>query len=185
MAYEMRECVLEDVPPPNTHMAAYAPDGGYIGLEDVAQMLEERGIQAQRVSTEFTVCSIGFCESEQKWYGWSHRAMHGFGIGSTVTKGDCAYQPKDQDDLISEALAFWRDPEFKESIWAEDPTEHEGERGVWIRWKYNEQAPNAAIRGETHGAFMPFPAKYGRGEWTAQTLEDAKQMAIDYADGVG
>lgn len=25
--------------------------------------------------------SIGFSEKEQKWYGWSHRAIHGFGIG--------------------------------------------------------------------------------------------------------
>lgn len=24
---------------------------------------------------------IGFSEKEQKWYGWSHRAIHGFGIG--------------------------------------------------------------------------------------------------------
>lgn len=32
--------------------------------------------------------SIGFSEKEQKWYGWSHRAMYGFGIGDTVKAGD-------------------------------------------------------------------------------------------------
>ena len=26
-----------------------------------------------------------------KWYGWSHRAVYGFGIGDKVKKGDCAY----------------------------------------------------------------------------------------------
>lgn len=35
--------------------------------------------------------SIGFSESEQKWYGWSHRAIYGFGIGEKIKKGNCAY----------------------------------------------------------------------------------------------
>lgn len=26
---------------------------------------------------------------EQKWYGWSHRAIYGFGIGDIVEEGDC------------------------------------------------------------------------------------------------
>ncbi len=33
-------------------------------------------------------CSIGFCEHEQKWYGWSHRAICGFGVGSVVDSAD-------------------------------------------------------------------------------------------------
>lgn len=37
------------------------------------------------------VASIGFSETEQKWYGWSHRAIYGFGIGEKIKKGDCAY----------------------------------------------------------------------------------------------
>jgi len=59
--------------------------------------------------------SIGFSEKEQKWYGWSHRAIYGFGIGSKVKKGDCGYKGK---------------------------------------------------------------------AWTAKTLDDAKQMAKDFADAV-
>lgn len=54
---------------------------------------------------------LGFSEAEQKWYGWA-RGIYGFGIGSKVKKGDCAYTGK---------------------------------------------------------------------EWTAKSLEDAKQMAKDYA----
>ena len=38
------------------------------------------------------VPQIGFSETEQKWYGWSHRAIYGFGIGSEVKKGDCGYE---------------------------------------------------------------------------------------------
>ena len=59
--------------------------------------------------------SIGFSEKEQKWYGWSHRAIYGFGVGSKIKKGDCGYKGK---------------------------------------------------------------------AWTARTLDDAKQMAKDFADEV-
>ena len=27
-------------------------------------------------------CGLGWSEKEQKYYGWSHRAIYGFGIGS-------------------------------------------------------------------------------------------------------
>lgn len=30
-----------------------------------------------------------------KWYGWSHRAVFGFGIGDKVKKGDIAYKGKE------------------------------------------------------------------------------------------
>ncbi len=32
--------------------------------------------------------SIGFNEDEQKWYGWSHRAIYGFGIEDKLFEGD-------------------------------------------------------------------------------------------------
>jgi len=41
-----------------------------------------------------------------------------------------------------------------------------------------------ADRDYTHNNFTPYPEKYGRGEWTAETLADAKQMAIDFNKGV-
>jgi hypothetical protein len=33
-------------------------------------------------------CSIGFREKDQRWFGWSHRAMVGFGIGDKVFEED-------------------------------------------------------------------------------------------------
>lgn len=33
--------------------------------------------------------------SDGKWYGWSHRAVYGFGIGDTVKKGDVAYKGRE------------------------------------------------------------------------------------------
>lgn len=163
--------------------AAVTPKGEYIGDEDWAKKLEERGIVPE-TREGWTVCSIGFCEREQKWYGWSHRAMHGFGIGSTVKRGDCAYQPTDAADFINDALNFWKDTEgWHKREWAE-VGEDDGQAGVWIRWEYSDTVPNIRLRGTIGGDFVAFPSEYGRGEWTAQTLDDAKQMACDFAESV-
>ena len=85
------------------------------GLEGDMSYLAEHEI------TEELTHGVGFSPKEQKWYGWSHRAIYGFGIGSTCKKGDCHY-----------------------------------------------------IGSST----------IGRGEWIAKTMEDAKQMAIDFNHGV-
>ena len=57
--------------------------------------------------------SIGFSETEQKWYWWSHRAIYGFGVGSEVKKGDAGYDPvegkwtaKTPDDAKKMAINF-------------------------------------------------------------------------------
>lgn len=52
-------------------------------------MIVNRGIKTEKIYLTHHVCSIGFCEKEQKWYGWSHRALCGFGIGDMVNEGDC------------------------------------------------------------------------------------------------
>jgi hypothetical protein len=68
---------------------AYTPDGKYIGSPRSAYFLiVKRGIKPDVIRGN-KVCSVGFCERDQKWYGWSHRAIFGFGVGSRVKKGDC------------------------------------------------------------------------------------------------
>ena len=70
--------------------SAYTPDGHYIGNPRMARsLIVKRGIRPELAVASNNVCSIGFCEKEQKWYGWSHRAMFGFGIGSIAKEGDC------------------------------------------------------------------------------------------------
>lgn len=45
---------------------------------------------------EMNPCELGLGKgSDGKWYGWSHRAVYGFGIGDKVKKGDCAYKGKE------------------------------------------------------------------------------------------
>jgi len=70
--------------------SVYTPEGDYIGNLGMARFLiKKRGIKPELASLDDKVCSIGFCEKEQKWYGWSHRAIYGFGVGSEVKEGDC------------------------------------------------------------------------------------------------
>lgn len=70
--------------------SAYTPTGDYIGDKRRAHFLcAKRGIKPEKANPTHNVCSIGFCKVEQKWYGWSHRAIFGFGVGSKVKEGDC------------------------------------------------------------------------------------------------
>jgi len=71
--------------------SAYNPAGHYIGDSRLAhRLVKVRGIAPELAHRKNQVCSIGFCKKNRKWYGWSHRAIFGFGVGSKVKKGDCA-----------------------------------------------------------------------------------------------
>lgn len=70
---------------PTEVKAAYTPSGDYIGSSRRANFFcKKRGINPEKASQDHCVCSIGFCKKEKKWYGWSHRAMCGFGIGDKL-----------------------------------------------------------------------------------------------------
>ena len=96
--------------------------------EATKEYLEKRGIVP-----EDHKLSIGFCEQEQKWYGWSHRAIYGFGVGDVVKEGDCT------------ATSGWTDEYL-----AEHPEED-----------------------------LSLPVGF-----KAETLDDAKRMAIAFAESV-
>jgi len=131
----------------------------------------------------YQICQIGFCEKEQKWYGWSHRAIYGFGIGSIVRKGDCAYRPKDKMDLLEEIIDFYIDSnmELLESkIDVPDPQGENDALGCYIKYKSKTKSGNIVISE----CWESYPEIWGKGEWVAKTLEEAKQMAIDFARGV-
>lgn len=163
--------------------SAYTPEGHYIGNEEWAKKLEELGIVPELRTPTSNVCSIGFCEREQKWYGWSHRAMYGFGVGSQVKKGDCAYQASAPEDFLQQCLSFWGDCDYHAEATARH-AEQDGVKGVLVEWMYNGEVPNEKLRGTISGMFTPYPETWGRGEWKAKTLEDARQMAMDFAEGV-
>lgn len=61
---------------------AYTRAGDYVGDWKLAQRLwDEYRIVPQNRTPDSSVTSIGFSETHGKWYGWSHRAIHGFGVG--------------------------------------------------------------------------------------------------------
>lgn len=165
--------------------STYTPDGHYIGEVERAQFLcGEKGIAPEKSDPEHNVCSIGFCEREQKWYGWSHRAIFGFDVGATVKPGDCAYQPKDKEDFRQDCLRFWDDDNHEQTVAFETRDKETGQPGVQTDWTYNESVPNEKMRGGIGGVFTPYPEEFGQGEWTAVTLDDAKRMAIAFAESV-
>ncbi len=118
---ELRESPCESEPAFEMK-SAYNPNGDYIGNpKDANHLVGKRGIQPQLRTKDSSVCSIGYSVKDGKWYGWSHRAIFGFKIGSECKKGDCHYIPRSQR---------------------------------------------------------------GKGDWIAKTTKDAKQMAMDFAEGV-
>ena len=64
----------------------YTPSGDWIGDKRMAHLLFAKvGIRhAEKTAGDHCVCSIGFNPANQKWYGWSHRAIVGFGIGDKL-----------------------------------------------------------------------------------------------------
>ena len=147
----------------------------HVGLENDVKYLAEKEI------TQELTHGVGFSPKDGKWYGWSHRAIYGFDIGSTCKKGDCHYRVANEDDEIEAALRFWSDDEYHEKTWVEKVENGE----IHINWKYNNTVPNEKIRNTISGVIWHFdPNNFGKGEWIAETLEDAKQMAIDFNKGV-
>lgn len=83
---EMWELV-EDEEPSET-IAAYNLNGIYIGNENTAKVIcKKNGIIPEPAREGDSTCEVGFSVLNNKYYGWSHRAMAGFTIGDTVKKG--------------------------------------------------------------------------------------------------
>lgn len=69
--------------------AAYNLRGEYIGDPKTARyLIVTRKIKPIKASKYHCVCSIGYCKRQRKWYGWSHRAIYGFGIGDKLFEGN-------------------------------------------------------------------------------------------------
>lgn len=182
-AYTMTDWQIQEMRG-ETLRTAVNSSGNYIGDEDTAKYLcNERGIAPELASPSHGVCSVGFCEREQKWYGWSHRAIYGFGIGSTVKRGDCGYVPVGWDDFLEQAADFWRGDNHL-FVTATRGVDDDGRDCAKVAWEYDDKVPNKKLRGGISGSIMYPPELWGKGEWTAGTLDEARQMAADFAESV-
>lgn len=163
--------------------SAYTLAGDYIGDKALANFVcRKLKVKPEKRRPEHNSCSIGFCENDQKWYGWG-RAYHGFGIGHTVKKGNCSYKAPNKKDFLDRCVDFWTS-EYHENMEGIEITDEELGKGIEVSWINNDKVPNERVRGTSDSTFTPYPKKFGKGEWTAKTLEDCKQMAIDFVDGV-
>lgn len=188
--------ILGDSKIPNDDCKIYYSkiDGSYltrVGLESDLEYLFKKGITEQiqnHNNNKENTANIGFNPVEQKWYGWSHRAIFGFGIGSECKKGNCCYEPANKEDFKEDCLRFWGDTDMNGDTNKTNPTAREeirnGKLGIYVEYTYDDKVPNEKMRGKISGVFSEYPKKWGKGEWTAKTIEDAKQMAIDFAKNI-
>jgi len=159
--------------------SAYSKQGGYIGSWLAARRLVQRyGIIHFEVKTGCKTVSIGYSPARKKWYGWSHRAIFGFKPGSKCKKGHCHYRPKNKKDFREDSIRFWKDKHHT------NVTAKYAKNGVQVNWLYDKKVLNKKLRSTIGGVFCEYPKDWGRGEWIAKTWADAKQMAIDFSDGV-
>ena len=195
-----------------------------VGMEDDVKFLANREI------TEQLTHGVGFSPKYNKWYGWSHRGICGFTIGSICKKGDCAYKPRDAEEERQRCELFWSDPGNKNvcsrfvrkglivtrservskvdevfNYWFKYP-QLEMSWKLRMFWRYGilETLKSFEIMKIKLDYFKfawkhPFtPRKdnlsvyseyddsiFGRGEWTAETMEDAKEMATTYCSEIG
>lgn len=181
----------------SNHEYAENLNGDYIGTPTYARMLLEKFDIRPEAIPGNKVCSIGFSPRDQKWYGWSHRAIFGFAVGSRVVKGDCAYVGTTPEDLIEDHVRFFSDLGDERAIQARQECQimkdRSGIRILPAPLKISmANSLEEALDPDTDLDSLPevdindgyYIQTCGRGEWTAKTLEDAKQMAVDFANGV-
>lgn len=140
------------------------------------------------------------------WIGYSHRASFLFKPGQKVDFDSAGFVARDRHQYLQ--WLYYRRTGVRFTI---DQLEKFSERDIWqkdksgdcmflYKWTdgYNgENSPtqgpgydaeyfyiDGEYKGTRHRNFYPELEKWGNGEWTAKTMEDAKQMAINFADDV-
>lgn len=166
-----------DIPDDNGDVYYSKYDNSYITRVEMEESIK---FLADRDITDELTHGVGFSPTKNKWYGWSHRAIYGFTIGSTCKKGDCHYRPSNIKEEIEKAKNFWHDEEFH--IWT---TAYLDDGKIIVEWLYNDKSKNPDCRNKIKSCEWDYnPNNFGKGEWVAQTMDDAKQMAIDFHEGI-
>lgn len=186
-AYYIKECPSELDPSVIVRSAHSCIDDSYIGNEFWAKILtEEYGVLPEIREPHHTVSSIGFCPAENKWYGWKYRTICGFGVGSEVKRGNCAYFPVDMENARLDAIKIWSIKPHLD-VTAVETVDKNGRPCFKVSWIISSDPKlvrDEKMRGQPWGCTHYPPKNFGKGEWIAESLEDAKQMAKDFAEGV-
>ncbi len=177
--------------------SVHAPDGSYLNdaVLDVEHLrrLARHGIFApERAHPACGSAQIGRATAGPhvgSWIAWGRPAgvWRAFRTGSTITREDIGYIPATQDELYTS----WTDPDKSHhatfvmhdvirtppgSAWT----------GVCVRRHMHRtigtDAAGHPVQVDAPDMWIDKPC--GRGEWTARTDADARQMAVDYANAI-
>lgn len=96
--------------------SVYNHHGDYIGDKKTAQRLIDKGIIPEISDPEHSVCSIGYSTKDGKWYGWSHRAIKGFGVGDYGETFSPMSSTKSKDKIKTLTEAKQAAIDFAESV---------------------------------------------------------------------
>ena len=155
-----------------------------IAIPDSLDFLIERGI-IEGIDSTFgkgRPANFGFSPKENKWFGWSRGgAIDGFTIGSTVKKGDIAFRASNKDEFEEATIRFWTSDTDETGVRIQNRTKKGFDVVITMLYDSTEH-PGEKVKGQEYIWPYEYPEEYGRGEWTAETMEDAKRMAMDFAE---
>ena len=149
----------------------------HVGMEDQVKHLAKLEI------TKELTHGVGFSPLDGKWYGWSHRAIYGFKVGSTCEKGDSHYRAVDSTDTEQDVIDFWSDSAIL-NVRCDGVVEKDGQKYYDIKWEYDNNLTLPPNTGNKRGGVLHYVEKPGRGKWVAKTMADAKEMAQDFNSSV-
>jgi hypothetical protein len=161
---------------PTRMESAITKEGKYIGdVKHAEYLTKELGLtQLQPARPGDEVCSIGFNPKTQEWTGWSHRALYAFGVGSQVKPGDCAFKPRTIEQWLKDQMQ-WHEVFTNKNV-------------VGFSWDAKTKTFSVDKEYENGNCLTSKDvleeAQLGEGEWEARTIDDAKKMAIDFAESV-
>jgi len=140
-------------------------DGSYVGpVDDAYKKIRLGMVKFYKRDDSFNSACIGETEN-LSYFGFNHRGICEFKIGSKVTKGDIGYHANNIEDYIEDLKNFWD----------YDSISVEGDK------MFCSKKDNSIEE-------MPAPdlelLKLNRGEWEAITLNDARVMAGEFARGL-
>ena len=154
--------------------SAYNENGEYVGSPKDAEFIYNvLGVVPENIPGN-SVCTIGFNAEKKVWYGWGHRGCRGFEKGSKITLEDVGFYPSCKDDFVKQVKHCLTVEGYKN---VEAETVPEGVKTSYEVEKWNGKKDKVDY-------VEPYPDKWGRGEWEARNLKDARQMAIDYAEDI-
>lgn len=203
-------------------------DDSYITMEGIEPDFPLTALAELEV-TEKLEHGVGFSPKHNKWYGWSHRGIAGFTIGSTCEPGHCHYRTASDKEELEDSIRFWTDPNKKyvrgkilRPGLIEVSYEYRSVIETTLKYWFNYDAFSfrEKVKMFLDWSFIPWftdssfnsmrireillmlkrdflegkrtakilneydPNNFGKGSWTAETMEDARQMAIDYCEGI-